>query len=136
MWERENVLSYAARIEEIADRIEDAHRLYNGSHVDNAFKPNLERDVIQCFKRGLRPELEIRVEEKNTFMEVIKDSIDIERRLAASSALRRKIMEYSKSDEPTDNKNSKVTRFNVVHEDEIFCIICKKPGHTTEKCFH
>ena len=29
MWERENVLSYAARIKEIADRIEDAHRLNN-----------------------------------------------------------------------------------------------------------
>ena len=57
MWEWENVLSYAARIEEIADRIEDAHRLNNGGQLDNAFKKSLERDVIQCFIRGLRPEL-------------------------------------------------------------------------------
>ena len=35
----------------------------------------------------LRPELEICVEEKDTFREVINDSIDIERRLAANSAL-------------------------------------------------
>ena len=41
MWERENVLYYAARIEEIADRIKDAHRLNNGGQVDNAFKQNL-----------------------------------------------------------------------------------------------
>ena len=61
MWQRENFLSYAARIKEIDDRIEDAHRLYNGGQVDNAFKQKLERDVIQCFIRGLRPELEIRV---------------------------------------------------------------------------
>ena len=37
----------------------------------------------------MRPELEIRVEEKDTFREVINDSIDIEQRLAANSALRK-----------------------------------------------
>ena len=46
MWQRENVLSYAARIKEIAERIEDAHRLNNGGQVDNAFKQNLKRDVV------------------------------------------------------------------------------------------
>ena len=137
MWERENVLSYAARIKEIADRIEDAHRLNNGVQVDNAFNQNLERDVIQCFIRGLRPELEIPVEEKDTFREVINDSIHIERRLAANSALRKnKNMEYLKSDEQTNNENNKVTRFNVEREDKFICLICKKPGHATEKCFH
>ena len=99
MWEWRTVLSYAAIIKEIADRIEDAHRHNNGSHVDNAFKKNLERDVIQCFIRGLRPKLEIRVEEKDSFREDINDSIDMERRLAANSALRRnKNLEYAKSD--------------------------------------
>ena len=56
---------------------------------------NGKRDVIQCFIRGSRPELEIRIEEKDKFKEVINDTIDIERRLAATSALRRnKNMEY------------------------------------------
>ena len=45
-------------------------------------------------------------------------------------------MDYSKSDEPTNNKNNKVTRFNVAREDKFICLICKKPGHSTEKCFH
>ena len=76
-------------------------------HVDNAFKHNLERDLIQCFIHGLRPELEIRVEEKDIVREAIKDSIDIKRRLAANFAPRRnKNMEYSKSDEQIKNKNS------------------------------
>ena len=66
MCERENVLPYAARIEEIADRIEYAHGLNNGGPVDNAFIQNLEKDAIQCFIRALRPELEIRKEEKDT----------------------------------------------------------------------
>ena len=55
MWEKANVLSNAARIKEIADRIEDAHRLNNNGQVDNSFKKNLLGDVIQCFIRGLRP---------------------------------------------------------------------------------
>ena len=67
MWERKNVLSYAARIKEIGDRIEDAHRLNNGGQVDNAFKQNLERDLIQCFIHGLNPELEIPVKKKGCF---------------------------------------------------------------------
>ena len=37
---------------EIADKIEDAHRLNNNGQVDNDFRQNLERDVIQCFIRG------------------------------------------------------------------------------------
>ena len=67
VWKKEIVLSYAARITEIADSIEDAHRLTNNGQVDNTFKRNLQRDVIQCFIRGLRPELEIRVKTKETF---------------------------------------------------------------------
>ena len=103
----------------------------------SSVKENLERDIIQCFIRGLRPELEIRVEEKDTFRGVINDSIDIERRLAANSALRKnKNMECLKSEEQTNNKNNKVTRFNVAREDEFICLICEKPGHATEKCFH
>ena len=45
-------------------------------------------------------------------------------------------MEYSKGNEPTNNKNNEVIRFDVAHEDKIVCSICKKPGHATEKCFH
>ena len=134
---KRNFVSYAARIKEIADRIEDAHRLNNGGPLDNAFKRNLERDVIQCFIRRLRPELEICVEAEDTFKEVIDDIIDIERRLAANSALQRnRNTDYLKSEESTNNKNNKTTRFNVALENKIICLICKKPGHTTEKCFH
>ena len=76
MWEKENVLSRAARIKEIANRIEDAHRLNNNGQVDNTFKRILQRDVIQCFIRGLRHELEIRVKTKETFKEVFNDTIN------------------------------------------------------------
>ena len=85
----------------------------------------------------MRPVPEIRVVEKNTFREVINDTIDTERRLAANSALRRnRNTDYLKTQERTNNKNNKITRFNSSLEDKIICLICKKSGHTTEKCFH
>ena len=56
----------------------------------------------------MRPELEIPVEEKDTFKEVINDIIDIERRLAANSALRRnRNTDYLKTEELSNNKNDK-----------------------------
>ena len=98
------VYSYAARIKRIADRIEDAHRLNNNGQVDNTFKQNRRRDVIQCFIRGLHPESEIRVKTKETFKEVFNDTINVERDLAASSALRRnKNSDYLKMDDSTNN---------------------------------
>ena len=109
MWERENVLSYAARIKEIADKIEDAHRLNNNGQVDNNFRQNLETDEIQCFIRGSRPELEICEVEKDTFKQVINDTIDTEGILAANSALRRnKNTLYLKTEESTNNKKIKL----------------------------
>ena len=130
-------LSYVARIKEIADRIKDAHRLNNNGHVDNTFKRNIQREVIQCCIRGLRPELEIRVKTKETFKEVFKDTINVERELAASSALgRNKNLDYLKMDDSITNKNNKTTRFNVARNNNINCIICKRPGHVAENCYH
>ena len=135
MWEKENVLSYAARIKEIADRIEDAHRLNNNGQVDNIFKQNLQKDVIQCFIRCLRLELEIRVKTKESFKEVFSNTINVERDLAASSALRRnKNSDYLKTDNSINNRNNKTTRFNVARDNNMNCIICKKPGHVAENC--
>ena len=89
-------------MKEISDKIEDSHRLNTNGQVDNKFRQNFERDVIQCFKRGLHPELEIRVAEKDTFKEVIIVTIDVERRLAANSALRRnRYTDYLKIEEST-----------------------------------
>ena len=124
-------------MKEIAAKIEDSHRLNNNGPADNNFRQNRERDVIQCFIRGLSPKLEIRVVEKDTFKELINDTIGIERRLAANSSLRRiRNTDYLKTEESTNNKNNKTARFNVALEDKTICLICKKLGHTTEKCFH
>ena len=48
MWEKKNVLSYAARDKEIVDRIEDTHRLNNNGQVDNTFKKNLKETLFNA----------------------------------------------------------------------------------------
>ena len=120
MWEKENVVSYAAGIKKIADRIEDTHGLNNNGQVHNTFKQNLHRDVIQCFIRGLRPKLEIRIKTKETFKEVFNDTINIDRDEAASSALRRnKNSDDLKLDDSMNNRNNKTTQFNVARDKKI-----------------
>ena len=61
------------------------------------------------FLRGLRPEIEIRVTQKDIFREVINDTIDTVRRLAANSALRRNrnsaYLRYSGSDQMSNYNN-------------------------------
>ena len=56
-WERESVLSYSIRIKEIADQIYDAHRINNGGQLYETFEADLEKDLVQCFLRSLRPEI-------------------------------------------------------------------------------
>ena len=35
-----------------------------------------------------------------------------------------------------NNRNNKTTRFNAARDNNINCIICKKPGHVVENCYH
>ena len=57
--------------------------------------------------------------------------------MAASSALRRnKNLDYLKIYDSTNDRNSKTTRFNVAQDNNINCIICKKPGHVAENYYH
>ena len=94
----------------------------NNGQVDDTFKQNLHRDNIQCFSRGLCPELEIRVKTKETFKEVFSDTINVKRDLAASSALKRnKNSDYLKIDDFINNRNNKTTQFNVARDKNINC---------------
>ena len=38
-------------------------------------------------------------------------------------------------DDSINNRNNKTTRFNVAGDNNINCIICKKPGHVAENCY-
>ena len=42
---------------------------------------------------------------------------------------------HLKTEESTNNKNNKTTRFNVALEEKIICSICKKPGQQLKNVF-
>ena len=89
MWENKSVLSYATRIQEIAAEILECHKQNNNGKEAAAFENNLERDAIDCFLRGLKPELEIRIGIANKFDEIVERAIREERNLTARNELRR-----------------------------------------------
>ena len=90
-WERESVLSYATRIKEIADQINDAHTISNEGQLDETFEESLEKDSFQYFLRGLRPEIEIRSKQGEVFKDVTNNAIQVERKLNAAADLRKGI---------------------------------------------
>ena len=72
---------------------------------------------------------------KETFKEVFSDTINVDRDLAASYALRRnKNSDYLKMVDSIKNRNNITNRFNVARDNKKNCIICEKLGHVDENC--
>lgn len=137
MWENESVVSYAARIVEAMDRITDAHRLNNQNRVDNNFVKDVETSAIQCFIRGLRPELELIVGQSNTFSGITGKAIEAERRIAARDELRKPKMYRN---EPNNQHKqgrefARTNQFNTMQGEILICQYCGKRGHIASKCF-
>ena len=139
MWEKETVLSYATRIKEIADQILNAHRINNAGVLDETFETGLEKDLIQCFLRGLRPEIEIRVKKEDVFRDVTNNAIEIERRLSAVADLRKGNL-YKQTPGEMEEKErvngpgNKSIRVNHAQEEVITCQICHGRGHAAPTC--
>ena len=49
----------------------------------------MERDAIDCFLRGLKPELELRIGRPNKFVEIVEKAMREERNLTARKELQR-----------------------------------------------
>ena len=140
MWENESVLSYATRIQEIAAEILECHIQNNNGKEAAEFRGNLERDVIDCFLRGLKPELEIRIGRADKFDEIVERAIREERNLTARNELRRGNKQHSLFQEseksPYSNREfAKTNKINLTREELIKCQICQKTGHTAAACF-
>ena len=101
---------------------------------------NLERDAIDCFLRGLRPELEIRIGKANKFDEIVERAIREEKNLTARKELRRGNRQHSSFQEAeisTHNNREfeKTNKIILAREEPIKCQICQKIGHTAATCF-
>ena len=141
----ENVISFANRIRDIGSKILDAKRISNNGQIPVAYRNSIETTLVDCFKRGLKLEIEQRLltgeDENNDVNDIVKNAIAIERQLAARRDLR-------KIDQPKFDGNQLKNRrifscticSKVGHEagncrNKLWCQHCKITGHTTESCF-
>ena len=85
--ENESVIAFFNRIRKIGSRILEDHKIANGN-VNQAFKTSMENNIIECFKRGLLPEIEQRPRVEADISKIIKEAIKIERQIEAQKALR------------------------------------------------
>ena len=101
---------------------------------------NLKTTQKDCFLRGLKPELEIRIGRANKFDEIVERAIREERNLNAKNELRRGNRQHSlfqEAEKSTHNnrKFAKTNKINLAREEPIKCQICQKIGHTAGTCF-
>ena len=96
--------------------------------------------MIDCFLRGLKPELKIRIGTADKFDEIVERAIREERNSTAKNELRRGNRQYSlfqEVEKSTHNKRefAKTNKINLAREEPIKCQIRQKIGHTTATCF-
>ena len=138
MWTDKNVFSYGSRIMEGVERIVDAHKINNKNKIDETFLKDLDKTVVECFIRGLRPELEIRVRESNTLQRITDKALEVERRLAARAELgKEKLIKPTQKESDTYIKKefARTHKINLAREEIIICQFSGKRGHVASSCF-
>ena len=86
--------------------------------------------MIDCFLRGLKPELEIRIGTAYKFNEIVERAIREERNLTAKNELRRGNRQHSlfQEFEKSSHNNrefAKTNKINLAREEPIKCQICQ-----------
>lgn len=124
MKENESVISYANRVKELSDQIFDSYRLSSkDGKLSKTMLETLEVDIMTCFRRGLRPELEIRIPDCITLKETTNKALEAERKLNA-------VVELRKENSCRPN-NAKIT---FASADIVVCQNCNVEGHTSRTC--
>ena len=85
--DHETVISFANRIRDLGRRIIETQRVNTGN-IDNAFRTSIENNCIECFKRGLKPKVEHRLENALDMEHIVQNAIKAERLVEARRALR------------------------------------------------
>ncbi|XP_072765780.1 LOW QUALITY PROTEIN: uncharacterized protein [Anoplolepis gracilipes] len=151
----ENVVTYANRVKFLGKQILEAYKTAGNIAVDQSIKTSLEKDMNQCFIKGLKPEIEQRISKTLEVDVTVADALRIERELREMTELRqgtdhsgrqknassREICQicykqghvandcrkYLQVSQTTNNRTDLGT-------DILICQICKKRGHTADKC--
>ena len=86
--DHESVISFANRIRDLGRRIMETQRVNTGN-IDAAFRASIENNSVECFTRGLKPEVEQRLENAGDMEHIVQNAIKAERLVEARKALRR-----------------------------------------------
>ncbi|KMQ83303.1 hypothetical protein RF55_20394 [Lasius niger] len=119
----EDVITYANRVKVLGKQILEAYRSSGHTAPDQNIKTSLERDMCKCFFRGLKPDIEQRIEKELDVNETVADALRIERELRAMTDLRQGLSANLGQNQPRPANRSK----------EI-CQICYKEGHMASNC--
>ena len=84
----EQVITFANRIRELMDKILEVHEINSGKAASDEFKKELISEIIDCFRRGLKPEIELNMKEVKGMDDAFKEALNAERRIEARFALR------------------------------------------------
>ena len=135
----ESALTFANRIRILGERILEAKKIESGAAVPAAFNTSVQTNLFDCFKAGLKPEIEQRSGEAANVNDVVKDAIKVERILAARRSLRKPGVS---NEIKQDKRKIYICRFcnQSGHESSNCnviptCSICNKVGHSSDKCF-
>lgn len=148
MKNEENVVTYANRVKMLGKQILEAYKNSGNIQPDHNIKQSLEKDMIKCFIRGLKPEIEQRINRNSDVQATIADALRIERELYDMTSLRQGV-NGSQNSSPTQancqlchkeghlaiNCKKFTQNYNSdVGNEILICQICKKRGHSADKC--
>ena len=142
----ETVISFANSIQDIGRRIIEIQRV-NVGNIDIGFRTSIENNLVECFKRRLKPEVEQRLENADDMEHIVQNATKAERSVEAKKALRKENKNKTKAT-PQSRKFRKGTFLSDFHETGgqniemrassslpfITCQFCDKPGHSASKC--
>lgn len=150
----EDVVTYANRVKLLGKQIREAYRTSGHALGEEAITASLEKDMCKCFIRGLKPDIEQRVNRNLDVQGTIADALRIERELSAIKVLRKgpNYIETDKSNRSNETcqicfkvghiavncrkltQQASSPRQNNLGTDILICQICKKRGHSADKC--
>ena len=106
-WDSEKVISYATRVRELGDRILDAHEANNNDRINENSQAALDSDIRYCFLRGLRTEIESRLQGVHNFKDTVNSALEMERKISATA-----VLHVLSSHQNFHNRNNQQQPFN------------------------
>lgn len=128
--ENEGVLAYSNRVKDLGNKIYELHESTHNEPLTAEFKKNLDDDVVDCFARGLKTEIENKLTTGQKFDETMKEAIEIERKVRAKNLLRNG--QSFKNHEYRQQQKDKVY---YVQAEPKSCQICNHTGHIASECY-